>query len=165
MEPGRFLWSVIVVLMILDSLWAAPQALCGKTHSEGLLGKEATGLFMLKHSWHKTKEWQDFKCTELLWDCSGIDMTHPLGYLRILRCGVTRVLFQQEKDAAFGQNNCSLHQFNVHKTNCITCTEKSSPFLHLSLLEGHLGPHLQLYFWQCSIPSSAAVSGVLFWHQ
>ena len=143
-----FFGSVIIEfnsLWLLKSLWAAAQ--CGEAHSEELLGKEATGLFMWKHSWHKTKEWQDFKGMELLWDCSGIDMMHPLGYLWILQCGVMRVLFQQEKDAAFGQNKCSLHQFNVHKANCITCTEKASPFLHLALLEGYLGPHLQLYLW------------------
>lgn len=47
-------------------------------------------------------------------DCSHIDTAHPLGYLWILRCAVMWVLFQQEKDAAFGQKPFFTHQFSVH---------------------------------------------------
>lgn len=133
------------VLWVWDILWPAPQELWGKAISEGLLGREATGL--LKQSWHKPEKWQDFKGTELLWEFSGIDLTHPLGYMRILRCHVMWVLFQQKKDDKFGQSICSSHHFNIHKTNGTICTEKSIPFLHLSLLEGHLGSYLQLYLW------------------
>lgn len=47
-------------------------------------------------------------------DCSHIDMAHPLGYLWILRCVVMWVLFQQEKDAAFGRKTFFTYEFSVH---------------------------------------------------